>query len=328
MIRYLERAAYLVSNAIGTEFPLPPERIESLLERPPREEQGDIAFPCFQVAKALRKAPPVIAAEIAAKLQADIGTDFQWIRPFGPYVNFRLSPEAAFSIVRDVKEKGSDFGRSNIGLGKKILIEYSSPNVAKELHIGHFRNTILGQSLNNIYEATGFETISVNHLGDWGSQFGRVAWGFLKYGDETEFAKDPLGYLTKLYVRVSNEEETNPEIEKEARLLFKKIENKDPELTALWKRFRELSIEGLNQVYDRIGVAFDHYIGESFYIDKIDALIADLKKKEPTHVKRRRSGCESRRGNATLPRNHGRWNHALCHTRPRRCDLAPRTFQI
>ncbi len=256
-----------------------PKQILAMLERPPQEEKGDIAFPCFQAGKISKRSPVSISGEIAQKLQNHLETDFQWIRQLGPYVNFRLSASAAFDIVREVKKKGAAFGRSEIGHGQKVLIEYSSPNVAKELHIGHFRNTILGQSLNNIYKATGFETISVNHLGDWGSQFGRVAWGFQQYGNETELEKDPLNYLTRLYVQVSQEEETNPTIAKEARLLFKKIENKDPELTKLWKRFRELSIEGLDQVYERLGVSFDHYIGESFYIDKIDALVTSLREK-------------------------------------------------
>jgi arginyl-tRNA synthetase len=194
-------------------------------------------------------------------------------------VNFRVSAAASFAIVSEVKAQGGKFGNVNIGTGKRVLIEYSSPNVAKELHIGHFRNTILGQALNNIYRAAGFTTISVNHLGDWGSQFGRVAWAFQHWGNEAELEKDPLNYLTQLYVRVSAEEETNPAIDKEARLLFKKIEDKDPELTKIWSRFRELSIEGLDQVYDRLGVSFDHYIGESFYIDKIPALVEALKAK-------------------------------------------------
>ncbi|MGZ3669647.1 MAG: arginine--tRNA ligase [Bdellovibrionota bacterium] len=279
MIQYLEKASRLIFEALGAESPLTREQVFSLLERPPTEDKGDIAFPCFQVAKALRKGPPMIAGELAKKLEAHADKDFQWIRPLGPYVNFRLSAAAAFEIAREVKAKGNSFGHVEIGKGKRVLIEYSSPNVAKELHIGHFRNTILGQALNNIYKAAGFTTISVNHLGDWGSQFGRVAWGFQQYGNEAELEKDPLNYLTKLYVRVSSEEETNPAIDKEARLLFKKIEDKDPELTKIWARFRELSIEGLDQVYDRLGVQFDHYIGESFYIDKVASLVADLKKK-------------------------------------------------
>jgi arginyl-tRNA synthetase len=279
MITYLQKAARLIHEALGAESPLSREQILALLERPPTEDKGDIAFPCFQVARALRKGPPMIAGELAAKLAALNDADFGWIKQLGPYVNFRVSAAASFAIVSEVKAQGGKFGNVNIGTGKRVLIEYSSPNVAKELHIGHFRNTILGQALNNIYRAAGFTTISVNHLGDWGSQFGRVAWAFQKWGNEAELEKDPLNYLTQLYVRVSAEEETNPAIDKEARLLFKKIEDKDPELTKIWSRFRELSIEGLDQVYDRLGVSFDHYIGESFYIDKIPALVEALKAK-------------------------------------------------
>lgn len=279
MFQYLEKASRLITEALGTDAPLRADQVAALLERPPQEDKGDIAFPCFQVAKALKKAPPAIAAELAKALEDKLPPEFQWVKPLGPYLNFKLSASAAFEIVREVKALGQEFGHTSIGKGRKVLIEYSSPNVAKELHIGHFRNTILGQALNNIYRATGHTVISVNHLGDWGSQFGRVAWGFQHYGDEKQLEKDPLNYLTSLYVRVSQEEETNPAIDKEARLLFKKIEEKDPELTALWKRFRELSIEGLGDVYDRLGVEFDHYIGESFYIDKIPALVDELKKK-------------------------------------------------
>ncbi|HEY8279360.1 MAG TPA: arginine--tRNA ligase [Bdellovibrionota bacterium] len=279
MIQYLAKASRLISEALGSESGLSQQQVLQLLERPPTEDKGDIAFPCFQVAKALRKAPPLVAKDLSEKLSTQQDPDFEWIRPLGPYLNFRLSASAAFAIVSDVKAQGTRFGHSEAGKGQKVLIEYSSPNVAKELHIGHFRNTILGQALNNIYKAAGFTTISVNHLGDWGSQFGRVAWGYQHYGDEKELEKDPLNYLTKLYVRVNQEEESNPAIDKEARLLFKKIEDKDPELTALWKRFRELSIEGLDKVYDRLGVQFDHYIGESFYIDKVEALVTELKKK-------------------------------------------------
>jgi arginyl-tRNA synthetase len=274
MVQYMKEAARLLANALGGT--LSEEQIFSLLERPQREEHGDIAFPCFQVAKAMRKAPPAIAQELAGKLEKG---SFESIKNLGPYLNFRLSPEAAIRIAKAVRAEGEKFGRSELGHGQKVLIEYSSPNVAKELHIGHFRNTVLGQALNNIYKFTGHDTISVNHLGDWGSQFGRVAYGYLKYGNEAEMLKNPLEYLTGLYVRVNLEEETNPEIDREARLLFKKIEEKDPELTALWKKFCALSIEGLKKVYARLGVRFDHYIGESFYVDKIDALLSALRNK-------------------------------------------------
>ncbi len=276
MLKYLEE----VSAALSAQIPesvLTKEQIFALLERPQREEHGDIAFPCFQLAKALKKAPPAIAGELA-KAWKPID-NFLAPTPLGPYLNFQLSPKACLEILQEVITKKESFGQINRGGGKTVLVEYSSPNVAKELHIGHFRNTILGQSLNNIYKASGYRTISINHLGDWGSQFGRVAYGYQKWGNDEEMMKNPLEYLMKLYVRVNKEEETNPEIDREARLIFKKIEEKDPELTKLWKKFCELSIEGLKRVYARLGVHFDHYIGESFYVDKIDSLLEDLRKK-------------------------------------------------
>jgi arginyl-tRNA synthetase len=279
MIEYHKAVAALLSKALGESAPLSETEILALLERPKSEEHGDVAFPCFQVAKALKKAPPLVAQELAATCTHSLTADFVSAIAMGPYVNFRLSAEAAFAIAARVFQEKESFGRDKSGVGKKVIVEYSSPNVAKELHIGHFRNTVLGQSVFNIYQATGHETIALNHLGDWGSQFGKVAYGFLNYGDESEMKDDPLGYLTKLYVRVSQEEETNPAIEREARLLFKKIEEKDPELTKLWKKFCDLSIEGLKKVYARLGVHFDHYIGESFYVDKIPALLEELKKK-------------------------------------------------
>lgn len=281
MIQYKKSAARLLSSLI-TE--LSAEQIENLLERPPKADQGDLAFPCFQVAKNRKKAPPMIAGEVAQALSANLPAEFSGVTSLGPYVNFRLSPQASFAIVNDVFARKENFGHTESGKGKKILIEYSSPNVAKELHIGHFRNTVLGQSLNNIYMATGHQTVALNHLGDWGSQFGKVAYGYLKYGNEQEMLKNPLEYLTKLYVRVSQEAESDPAIDKEARLLFKKIEDGDPELTAIWKKFRELSIVGLKKVYARLGVHFDAYIGESFYIDKIPALLQELKKKNLLEV--------------------------------------------
>lgn len=278
MIRYRKEAAKLLAETLQDET-LGFNQILTLLERPKTSEHGDIAFPCFQVGKLWKKAPPLAAQELANKLQT-LPASFEWVKAMGPYLNFRLSAPGAFAIAKDVFEKKEQYGKNNSGAGKRILIEYSSPNVAKELHIGHFRNTILGQSINNIYKATGHETISINHLGDWGTQFGKVAYGYLNYGDETEMMKDPLNYLTKLYVRVNLEEESNPGIEKEARLLFRKIEEKDPKLTALWKQFCELSIDGLKKVYARLRVHFDHYIGESFYVDKIDDLLDELEKKQ------------------------------------------------
>lgn len=279
MIRYHEEIASLLHREAPPEAGLRQEQFLALLERPQKPEHGDIAFPCFQFAKALRKAPPQIAAELAAKLK-DASPSFASVENLGPYLNFRLSAAAAAVFLREVSEKKSAFGHTASGKGKKVLVEYSSPNVAKPLHIGHFRTTMLGQTLSNLHRAAGYEVIALNHLGDWGSQFGAVAYAFLHMGgSEAKLAADPIGHLLELYVKFHAEEEKNPDLDREKRLLFKKIEEGDPELTKLWRRFCDLSIQELERTYARLGVKFDHIIGESFYTDKIPSLLADLRTK-------------------------------------------------
>ncbi len=271
-----------VAEILGAELSVPGEEILPLLERPQREEHGDIAFPCFQLAKAQRKAPPAIAAELAKKISGALPDSISEVKALGPYLNFRVSAEAAAGFLEAALKERGDFGASKSGGGEKVLLEFGSPNVAKPLHIGHFRNHILGQSLVNIYRKAGFHVTTINHLGDWGSQFGKVAYAFQNWGDEHELAKNTISYLVELYVRFHEEEERHPEkdLDREARLMFKKIENGDPELTKLWKHFCELSIEDLKRTYARLGVSFDHYVGESFYVDKIAAALDELKAKE------------------------------------------------
>ena len=278
MIQFYRELAKILSTLLAPHG-ISEEQVFQLLERPQNSDHGDIAFPCFQVAKVTKAAPPKIAQELAQSFNAGTHENFVSAQALGPFLNFRLSETAALSIVKHVFTEKDKFGHSQKGKGIRVLIEYSSPNVAKELHIGHFRNTILGQSLNNIYRATGHDVISINHLGDWGSQFGKVAWGYLKFGDEAEMAKNPLAYLTSIYVKATEEAEKDPAIDRECRLLFKKIEEKDPDLTALWRKFCKVSIEGLQTVYSRLGVSFDHIIGESFYFDKVNSLLEELKSK-------------------------------------------------
>lgn len=279
MIRYHQSAAKLLSLVIPSGE-LAELNIFELLEQPQNSEHGDIAFPCFSLAKARRAAPPKIAQELAAALAAQgLPAEFQSAKAVGPYLNFQLSADAAWAFAEDAIRRQDKFGHSNLGQQKKVLIEYSSPNVAKEFHIGHFRTTILGQALCNIYRATGHNVIALNHLGDWGSQFGKVAYAFLHWGNEAELLKAPMAYLTTLYVKFHQEAETNPDLDREARLLFKKIEQGDPELRKLWQRFVDLSVDDLNnRTYKRLGVHFDHILGESFYFDKVDGLLEQLKK--------------------------------------------------
>jgi arginyl-tRNA synthetase len=235
------------------------------------------------LAKKLRSPPPKLSQDLAAKLNLEtnfINLGFSAVVAVGPYINFKLSAKAASVFIQEAHRDGMSFGGSDSGRGVRVLLEYSSPNVAKEFHIGHFRNTILGQSLYNLYARTGHDLVAVNHLGDWGSQFGKVALAFRLWGDEEKLKNEPLAYLTTLYVRFHEEAERNPDLDRDARLEFKKIETGDVEATRLWKKFVELSIEDLKKIYSKLGAKFDHYLGESFYYDKISALVSDLREKK------------------------------------------------
>lgn len=281
MIAYEQEAIALVKKAIVSEgldeklleFPL-----DDWLERPKNPEHGDIAFPCFRLAQPAGMAPQKLSATLAAAIDLN-GSNFASVVAAGPFLNFSLGQGAAVQFLTAVLKQQEYFAHTTEGNGQKILIEYSSPNVAKEFHIGHFRNTVLGQSLCNLYRAFGYDVVAINHLGDWGSQFGKVAYAYIHWGDEAELKKAPLEYLTKLYVRFHEEAEQNPELDREARLLFKKIEEKDPKLTKIWQDFVAISIEALEATYERLGAKFDHYLGESFYIDKVDGVLAALRAK-------------------------------------------------
>lgn len=282
MIRYQKEAAALVKKYLDSknlETQWEETEILSWLERPKNADHGDIAFPCFRLSKPLGMAPPKICLEIGESLQLE-GTSFESAIPTGPYLNFTLNEQVAKVFLREVLTQGESFGHCEDGKGVKVLMEYSSPNVAKEFHIGHFRNTVLGQSLCNLYRSFGYEVVAINHLGDWGSQFGKVAYAYLHWGNEKDLEANPLEYLTKLYVRFHEEAETNKDLDRDARLLFKKIEDKDPELTTLWQNFVDISITALKKTYTRLGVEFDHYLGESFYIDKVDGVVSELTEKK------------------------------------------------
>ncbi len=267
-----------IASLLSSHFSCGEEKILSLLERPPNSQHGDIALPCFFFAKELRTSPPKIAKDLEATLSLPEG--FSSMSAQGPYLNFSLSSSSVWGFAKEVLTQQEGFGKSNFGQGKKVVIEFSSPNLAKPLHIGHFRNTILGQSLSNIYKATGHEVIKINHLGDWGSQFGKIAYSFLHWGKESELAANPIAYLTTLYVRFHEESKKNPDLDKKAQAIFKKIEERDPEIMALWQRFVDISLKDLKKIYRRLHVDFDHYWGESFYVDKIDSLLEELKAKK------------------------------------------------
>ncbi len=264
----------ILKNTEGIER----EDIESSIEIPPNFDMGDYALPCFRFAKVMRKAPNMIAEEIVQKLGKVEG--FSRIENVGGYINFFVDKETMVkSVLEDVLTEKENYGKSDMGEGKNIVIDYSSPNIAKPFHVGHLRSTVIGNSLYKIYSFLGYNPIGINHLGDWGTQFGKMICAYKKWGVDEEIEKEPIKTLQKLYVKFHNEVEEHPELEDEGRLWFKKLEDGDEEAKRIWKWFVDLSLEEFKRIYDLLKVDFDYNTGESFYEDKMDAAIELMKEK-------------------------------------------------
>ena len=250
--------------------------IANSVETPPDEKLGDLAFPCFPLAKVMRKAPPVIAAELAKELEAD--ELIEKVDAVGGYLNFFYNRSLFIqNTVKKAREAGDKWGSSDMGCGKTVLVEYSSPNIAKPFHIGHLFSTAVGNSLARIYKFLGYDVQSLNHLGDWGTQFGKLISAYKRWGDASVIEKDPINELLKIYVKFHEEAEAHPELEDEAREYFKKLEDGDEETTNLWKYFKDQSLVEFKRVYDMLGVSFDSYNGEAFYSDKMDEVVDMLR---------------------------------------------------
>ncbi|HHV25827.1 MAG TPA: arginine--tRNA ligase [Tissierellia bacterium] len=262
----------------GLDEKLDEKEIMSLIEVPPSYEMGDYAFPCFKLAKIFRKAPNLIAEEISNKIQEN--SYFEKIENVGPYVNFFIDRAVlAETVLEEIKDEKERYGSSNIGKDKTVIVEYSSPNIAKPFHIGHIRTTIIGHALYRIYSFLGYDTVAINHLGDYGTQFGKLIVAYKKWGDRSVIEKDPINELLKLYVKFHEEAEKEPSLDDEARKWFKKLEDGDNEATELWKWMREISLEEFNKVYDMLGIEFDSFTGESFYSDKMPKVVEELQNK-------------------------------------------------
>ncbi|MDD6484726.1 MAG: arginine--tRNA ligase [Clostridiales bacterium] len=252
--------------------------ISSSLETPPDEKMGDLAFPCFVLAKVMRKAPPIIASELAQKFENDEIIDKA--QAAGGYLNFFFNrAKYASELISAINRAPEAWGKSDIGEGKTVLVEYSSPNIAKPFHIGHLFSTAVGNSLARIYKHLGYNVQSLNHLGDWGTQFGKLICAYKRWGDKEVIEKDPINELLKIYVKFHEEAADNPSLEDEAREYFKRLEDGDEETTSLWSYFREVSLKEFQRVYDMLGVKFDSYNGEAFYSDKMDEVVDILRKK-------------------------------------------------
>ena len=271
---YKKKIAELIKEHVDLDL----DKIEGLIEIPPRPEMGDYAFPCFQLAKVMRKAPNMISGELAENINKD---GFEKVEQLGPYVNFFVD-KGVFSknTIEKVLEEGDNYGASNIGEGKNVCVEYSSPNIAKPFHVGHLFTTAIGNALYKMYKKEGYNAIGINHLGDWGTQFGKLISAYHRWVDEEALEADSIKELLRIYVKFHDEAEKDPSLEDEGRAYFKALENGDPKAEALWKRFRDLSLKEFERVYDILGVNFDSYNGEAFYNDKMDVVVNELKEKK------------------------------------------------
>ena len=253
------------------------DAILNLLEQPKSSDLGDIAFPAFSLAKVERKAPQAIAADIAEKIDQSA---FEKVVATGPYVNFFLDKsKISDQVIKSVIEAGADYGQQDEGHGQNITIDLSSPNIAKPFSVGHLRSTVIGDALSNIFRKMGYNTIKINHLGDWGKQFGLLMVAYKKWGSKEAVEANPIDELLKLYVRINAEIENDPALDDEGRLWFKKLEDGDPEATELWQWFRDESLVEFNRIYKLLGVEFDSLNGEAFYNDKMDEAVQILEEK-------------------------------------------------
>jgi arginyl-tRNA synthetase len=259
---------------------------EVVLEVPPSSEMGDYAFPCFALAKTFRKSPGVIAVELANTITEGGGNGLKpaWLARAvaqGPYINFFIDKGAAASAVLGrISAEKDEYGHSALGKGKTVVIDYSSPNIGKPMHIGHLCSTVLGHALYNAYKALGYKVVGVNHLGDWGTQFGVLIAAFKRWGDEKKLKEDPVNYLLSLYVRWHEEEEKDPAMHDEAKAWFKMLEDGDKEAHVLWQRFHDANLAYFKTMYNRLGIRFDSYNGEAFYNDKMAPVLLRMEQQE------------------------------------------------
>lgn len=268
-----------IAKAISKVTDIDEKELETYIEIPPNSDLGDYAFPCFKLAKALRKAPPAIATEIKENIQID-GNIIEKIEIVGGYLNIYVNKEAlASNVLKEVFEKQEKYGSSNIGEGKNVVIDYSAPNIAKPFHIGHLRSTVIGGALYKIYNFLGYNSVGINYLGDWGLQFGKVMAGLDMWKDEYDFTQSEISSILKIYIRFNQEEKEKPELTEKAREYFKRLEEGCEKEVETWKWVRKISLENYQKTYNLLNSKFDSYNGESYYNDKMDAVVEELEQK-------------------------------------------------
>ena len=275
MINYTDKIADLIAPQVDG---LEKDEIKGMIETPADSKMGDYAFPCFKLAKILRKAPPLIAKGIADAISDD--PMFEKVEQVNAYVNMFISKEKfAEEVISEVISMGEDFGKSNVGQERPVIVEYSSPNIAKPFHIGHIRSTVIGASIAKIYDYLGFKVIRINHLGDYGTQFGKMIVAYRHWGNKQDVIEAPIKTLLSYYTKFHEEVEKDPSLDDEARATFTKLENGEKEETELWQWFRDESLKEFGRVYDMLGIKYDSYAGESFYSDKMPRFVKELEDK-------------------------------------------------
>ena len=273
MINFKEEIAEVLSKALEMDF----KELVDLIEVPKDNANGDYAFPCFRLAKTLKKSPQIIATETKEKINLD-NKNIEKVEVAGGYLNFYINKNVLTKEVISNIESQEEYGKAQTKKNKNIIVEYSSPNIAKPFHIGHLRTTGIGQALYNIYKYLGYNTIAINHLGDYGTQFGKMIEGYKRWGNEYTLDEHPIDDLLDLYVRINNLCKEDEEVLNLCRENFKKLENGDEYCTKIWKKFKDLSLKEFQRVYDMLGTTFDSWNGEAFYTDKMPEVVDILEK--------------------------------------------------
>ncbi|KEK25072.1 arginine--tRNA ligase [Bacillus gaemokensis] len=274
-MEYKIQFAKSLSETLSAELSL--EQIIDFIETPKQDEFGDAAFPCFMLAKQYKKAPAVIAKEIAEKLDDPF---FTKVEAVGPYVNVFFNRHiVSDDVLKTILAAKEEYGQGHFGQEKTVVIDYSSPNIAKPFSMGHLRSTMIGNSLKHIAEKCGYEVVGINYIGDWGTQFGKLITAYKKWGNEELVKEDPIRELFKLYVQFHEEVKENPELEEEGRAWFKKLEDDDEEAVFLWNWFRHESLKEFSRIYELLGVEFTNFQGEAFYNERMDDFVEILEEK-------------------------------------------------
>ncbi|OQY99790.1 MAG: arginine--tRNA ligase [Candidatus Brocadia sp. UTAMX2] len=271
---FIKNIVSLLQEKIG----LPEDEIKRLIEIPPDFRMGDYAFPCYSLSKTLKKSPNAIAGELAQTLP--VAKPIEAIRAVGPYINFFLDKSTqAETVLKTISKERDGYGRRDAGNGKAVVVDFSSPNIAKHLAVHHLRSALIGNAICNVYKTLGYTCVGINHLGDWGTQFGQLIVAYKTWGSENAHHTYTVTDLNNLYVRFHQEAETNPGLEDEARAWFRKLETGDPEANKLWQHFKDISLKEFQKIYDMLGIHFDAFVGESFYNDMVEDTVTRIKEK-------------------------------------------------